>query len=192
MGGKAVAQQWRRVRRRNPGKPGPVRGTPFLFFLILRFSYIIKSMEKIIVYTDGGCSGNPGPGGWACVIIAEGQARQLSGGEKLTTNNKMELMAAISALSAIKNTARFAGIPVEVNIDSQYVKNGITQWIFSWKKKGWKTADKKPVKNQDLWMALDALNSSMSVEWKWVKGHAGVEYNEVCDSLCQEEIARHR
>lgn len=151
-----------------------------------------SAKEKIIVYTDGGCSGNPGPGGWACVIIAEGQARQLSGGEKLTTNNKMELMAAISALSAIKNTPRFEGCPVEVNIDSQYVKNGITQWIFSWKKKGWKTADKKPVKNQELWMMLDQLNSSMSVEWKWVKGHAGVEYNEVCDSLCQEEIQRHR
>jgi ribonuclease HI len=149
-------------------------------------------MEKIVVYTDGGCSGNPGPGGWACVIIAEGEARKLSGGEKLTTNNKMELMAAIAALTAIKNTARFNGIPVEVNIDSQYVKNGITQWIFSWKKKGWKTADKKPVKNQELWMRLDELNSSMNVEWKWVKGHAGIEYNEICDSLCQEEIAKRR
>lgn len=149
-------------------------------------------MEKIIVYTDGGCSGNPGPGGWACVIIAEGQAKQLSGGEKLTTNNRMELTAAICALSAIKNTPRFEGFPVVVNIDSQYVKNGITQWIFGWKKKGWKTADKKPVKNQELWVKLDELNSSMNVEWNWVKGHAGVKYNEVCDSLCQEEIAKHR
>lgn len=149
-------------------------------------------MEKIVVYTDGGCSGNPGPGGWACVIIAEGDARQLSGGEKFTTNNKMELTAAISALSAIKNTERFSGIPVELNIDSQYVKNGITQWILGWKKRGWKTADKKPVKNRELWMILDELNSSLDVEWNWVKGHAGVKYNEICDALCQEEIARRR
>ncbi|MGI5058310.1 ribonuclease HI [Treponema pectinovorum] len=149
-------------------------------------------MEKIIVYTDGGCSNNPGPGGWACVIIAEGQAKQLSGGEKLTTNNRMELTAAICALQAINNTPRFKGIPIQVNIDSQYVKNGITQWIFSWKKKGWKTADKKPVKNQELWKQLDALNSSMNVEWNWVKGHAGIKYNEICDSLCKAEIEKHR
>lgn len=146
--------------------------------------------EKIIIYTDGGCHGNPGPGGWAIVVIADGVAKQLSGGEKLTTNNRMELMAAINALAVINNTKGFSECDVVVYIDSQYVKNGITSWIKNWKAKGWKTADKKPVKNQDLWEKLDALNSVLKVEWKWVKGHAGVEYNELCDSLCQKEIAK--
>ncbi|MCI5666187.1 MAG: ribonuclease HI [Spirochaetia bacterium] len=148
-------------------------------------------MEDIVVYTDGGCHGNPGPGGWGIVVIADGVAKQLSGGEKFTTNNKMELTAAIAALSVIKNTPSFAGRKVVVNIDSQYVKNGITTWIHSWKKKGWITADKKTVKNQELWIQLDNLNSSMEVTWNWVKGHAGVEYNEICDQLCQSEIAKY-
>ena len=148
-------------------------------------------MEDIVVYTDGGCHGNPGPGGWGIVVIADGVAKQLSGGEKFTTNNKMELTAAIASLSVIKNTPSFAGRKVVVNIDSQYVKNGITTWIHSWKKKGWITADKKPVKNQELWIQLDNLNSSMEVTWNWVKGHAGVEYNEICDQLCQSEIAKY-
>ncbi len=129
-------------------------------------------------------------GGWGIVVIADGLAKQLSGGEKFTTNNKMELSAAIAALSVIKNTPSFSGRPVIVNIDSQYVKNGITTWIHSWKKKNWLTADKKPVKNQELWLQLDELNSSMNVTWNWVKGHAGVEYNEICDQLCQKEIAK--
>lgn len=150
----------------------------------------IEKNDPIIVYTDGGCHGNPGPGGWACVVIADDEARQLSGGEKLTTNNKMELTAAINALSIICNTKRLCLRPVELHIDSQYVKNGITSWISSWKKKGWLTADKKPVKNRELWEKLDSLNSSLKVEWKWVKGHAGIEYNELCDQLCQQEIAR--
>ena len=145
-------------------------------------------MDDIVVYTDGGCSGNPGPGGWGIVVIADGVARQLSGGEQYTTNNRMELMAAINALSVISNTPSFAGRPVVVNIDSQYVKNGITSWIHSWKAKGWKTADKKPVKNQELWMQLDQLNAALDVTWNWVKGHAGIEYNELCDQLCQKEI----
>lgn len=149
-------------------------------------------MNEIIVYTDGGCSGNPGPGGWGIVVIANGEARQLSGGEKNTTNNRMELTAAIAALSVIQNTPSFNGKKIIVNIDSQYVKNGITLWIKSWKQKGWKTADKKPVKNQDLWQQLDELNSSLDVEWNWVKGHAGIEYNEICDQLCQKEIAKNR
>lgn len=149
-------------------------------------------MEEIIVYTDGGCSGNPGPGGWGIVVIANDEARQLSGGEKNTTNNRMELTAAISALSVIQNTPSFNGKKIIVNIDSQYVKNGITVWIKSWKQKGWKTADKKPVKNQDLWQQLDELNSNLNVEWNWVKGHAGIEYNEICDQLCQKEIAKNR
>ena len=149
-------------------------------------------MEEIIVYTDGGCSGNPGPGGWGIVVIANGEARQLSGGEKITTNNRMELTAAISALSVIQNTPSFNEKKIIVNIYSQYVKNGITVWIKSWKQKGWKTADKKPVKNQDLWQQLDELNSNLNVEWNWVKGHAGIEYNEICDQLCQKEIAKNR
>ena len=147
-------------------------------------------MEDIVIYTDGGCHGNPGPGGWGIVVIADGQAKQLSGGEKLTTNNRMELCAAIAGLSVVKNTPGFAGRPITVNIDSQYVKNGITSWIKSWKAKGWKTADKKPVKNQDLWMQLDNLNAGLNVSWNWVKGHAGIQYNEVCDQLCQDEIAK--
>lgn len=149
-------------------------------------------MSEIVIYTDGGCSGNPGPGGWGVVVIADGQARQLSGGEYETTNNRMELTAAIQALSIIKNTPGFSERPVTLNIDSQYVKNGITVWIKGWKAKGWRTADKKPVKNQDLWVQLDALNASLNVSWNWVKGHAGIQYNEICDQLCQEEIKKHR
>ena len=144
--------------------------------------------DKIItIYTDGGCHGNPGPGGWGAVVIADGKANELSGGEDMTTNNRMELTAAIQALSFAK--ANYDGCGIKVFIDSQYVKNGITQWIKNWKVKGWKTANKKPVLNQDLWRELDALNESLSVEWTWVKGHAGVEYKEICDSLCQKEIA---
>ena len=149
-------------------------------------------MDEIIIYTDGGCSGNPGPGGWGVVISADGIVKQISGGEKFTTNNRMELLAAINALSIIKNTPKFEGRKIIVNIDSKYVKNGITTWIKGWKAKGWITADKKPVKNQDLWILLDELNSSLNVEWNWVKGHAGVEYNEICDSLCQQEIKKHK
>ena len=149
-------------------------------------------MDEIIIYTDGGCSGNPGPGGWGVVISADGIVKQISGGEKFTTNNRMELLAAINALSIINNTPKFEGRKIIVNIDSQYVKNGITTWIKGWKAKGWITADKKPVKNQDLWILLDELNSSLNVEWNWVKGHAGVEFNEICDSLCQQEIKKHK
>lgn len=149
-------------------------------------------MNEVIIYTDGGCSGNPGPGGWGVVVIFNGEARQLSGGEKNTTNNRMELTAAINALSIVKNTPDFKNHKITVNIDSQYVKNGITVWIKGWKLKGWKTTDKKPVKNQDLWIQLDELNSALNVSWNWVKGHTGIEYNEICDQLCQKEIARNR
>lgn len=148
-------------------------------------------MNEVTIYTDGGCSGNPGPGGWGVVVIFNGEAKQLSGGENFTTNNRMELMAAINALSVVKNTPAFSGLNITVNIDSQYVKNGITLWIKNWKQKGWKTADKKPVKNQDLWILLDELNSLLNVKWNWVKGHAGIEYNEICDELCQKEIKKH-
>ena len=144
--------------------------------------------NDIVIYTDGGCSGNPGPGGWAAVLLSDGNETELSGGEKLTTNNKMELTAAISALTYITQNPALLNRKITVNIDSQYVKNGITSWITNWKKNGWKTAAKKPVLNQDLWQKLDDLNNSLSVEWKWVKGHAGIKYNEICDSLCQKQI----
>lgn len=149
-------------------------------------------MSEIEIYTDGGCSGNPGPGGWSVVVIFNGIIKQMSGGEKLTTNNRMELTAAITALTIVKNTPEFNGKLVNLNIDSQYVKNGITTWIKSWKSKGWKTSNKQQVKNQDLWEQLDELNSALKINWNWVKGHAGIEYNELCDSLCQKEISKFR
>lgn len=146
--------------------------------------------DAITIYTDGGCHGNPGPGGWGAVVIADGDARQISGGEEKTTNNRMELTAAISALSAVRNTERFAGRKIDIFTDSQYVKNGISSWINGWKKNGWLTSQKKPVLNKDLWQLLDELNSALAPSWNWVKGHAGVEFNEICDELCQKEIAR--
>ena len=149
-------------------------------------------MDEIVIYTDGGCSGNPGPGGWGIVVIADGLVKTLSGGEKDTTNNKMELTAAINALKVVRNTPSFEGRKIVVNIDSQYVRNGITSWIKNWKAKGWKTADKKPVKNQELWMELDALSAGLDIDWNWVKGHAGVEFNEMCDDLCKQEMAKFR
>lgn len=158
--------------------------------MILGVSIVVNS--DIVIYTDGGCSGNPGPGGWAIVVEADGQTKTLSGGARSTTNNRMELTAAIMALTVVKNTEQFAGRKIFINIDSQYVKNGITSWIKNWKSKGWKTSEKKPVKNQDLWMQLDELNSMLEVEWNWVKGHAGIEYNEICDSLCQNEIKKYK
>ncbi len=146
--------------------------------------------DEIIIYTDGGCHGNPGAGGWACVILDGNEEIKLSGGDKQTTNNKMELSAAINALYAVNQKDEWKSKKIRVFSDSQYVKNGITTWILSWKKNGWKTAAKKSVLNQELWIALDSLCSKLNVEWNWVKGHAGVKYNEMCDSLCQEEIAK--
>lgn len=145
--------------------------------------------SEIVIYTDGGCSGNPGPGGWGCVIIDGTEESCLSGGEKYTTNNRMELTAAICALDAVVHNSSWKNRPVSVYSDSQYVKNGITSWISSWKKNGWKTSAKKDVLNKDLWMRLDALYSQLAVEWKWVKGHAGIKYNELCDALCRKEIS---
>ena len=150
----------------------------------------VDKSESVVIYTDGGCHGNPGPGGWGVVVIADGEAKEASGGEKLTTNNRMELTAAITALSIVFNTPSFSGHKIEINTDSQYVKNGITGWVAGWKKNGWKTSAKKDVLNKDLWEKLDELNTSVKPLWKWVKGHAGVEYNERCDQLCQEEIAK--
>lgn len=147
-------------------------------------------MENLVIYTDGGCSGNPGPGGWGTVIIDGENLTKLSGGKKQTTNNRMELSAAINALEAVVKNTEWRSRHVEVYSDSQYVKNGITSWIKNWKKNGWKTAAKKPVLNQDLWIALDTLYNQLDIEWKWVKGHAGVEYNEICDQLCKMEMEK--
>ena len=148
----------------------------------------------IEVYTDGGCSGNPGPGGWAYVIIngdvldnAGGTPLENWGAESSTTNNRMELKAVISALEALANTDTSSGVTIYT--DSQYVQKGISVWIKDWKRKGWKTSDKKPVKNQDLWQRLDALSGGLPITWLWVKGHAGNKYNERCDFLTQKAIA---
>lgn len=148
------------------------------------------SHKQIAVYTDGGCHGNPGVGGWACVIIDGENEKILSGGEEHTTNNRMELSAAINALSAISENSTWRASQIKIFSDSQYVKNGITSWIKNWKKNGWKTAAKKPVLNQDLWQKLDSLCAALNVEWTWVKGHAGNKYNEMCDALCQKEMKK--
>ena len=140
----------------------------------------------IVIYTDGGCSGNPGPGGWAFVVSENGEIREYrSGGDQSTTNNKMELTAVINALEYAKANGER---DVVILTDSQYVKNGITVWIHSWKKNGWRTSSKAPVKNVEYWVTLDKLNDELNVDWQWVKGHAGIKYNEICDSLCQKQI----
>lgn len=141
------------------------------------------SSSGIIVYTDGSCSGNPGRGGWGAVILADGKEKRMSGGEKLTTNNRMELMGAIEALEAILDDRNLRDRHITMYCDSQYVKNGIQTWIKGWKKNGWRTSNKEPVKNQDLWVELDETVQKLSIEWKWVKGHAGNKYNEICDEL---------
>lgn len=141
---------------------------------------------QIEIYTDGGCSGNPGPGGWAYVLRADGVfEKEASGGEKATTNNRMELTAVIQALKAC---LAYEPKQVVVNTDSQYVRNGITSWITKWKKNGWKTASRQPVKNKEYWVELDQLNSRLPVTYNWVKGHAGIELNERCDSLVREQM----
>lgn len=142
-------------------------------------------MKQITIHTDGGCHGNPGPGAWAAVLSYGQHHRELSGGVPATTNNRMELQAAIEALNALKEACE-----VEVHTDSEYVKNGVTKWVVNWKRNGWRTKEKKPVKNEDLWKALDAATSRHRVTWKWVKGHAGHEGNERCDSLAQQAIAK--
>lgn len=132
------------------------------------------------IFTDGACSGNPGPGGWGAILRFGEAEKELSGGEQLTTNNRMELLAAISALEALKRTCT-----VVVHTDSQYLRDGVTKWIAGWKRNGWKTADKKKVKNQDLWERLDALIKTHEIEWRWVKGHAGHPENERADELAR-------
>jgi ribonuclease HI len=142
-----------------------------------------SGLPQVIIHTDGGCLGNPGVGGWAAVLESCKHRKEISGGEPATTNNRMELRAAIEALNHLKRSCA-----VEMHTDSQYVRNGITKWLFGWKKKGWKTASKEPVKNEDLWRALDAAASRHQVKWHWVKGHAGHDDNERCDRLCSEAM----
>jgi ribonuclease HI len=139
--------------------------------------------RRVSIYTDGACSGNPGPGGWGAVLTFGDREKELKGGEELTTNNRMELMAAISALEALK----FPCI-VDLHTDSQYLRNGIMTWIKSWKKNGWRTSDKKPVKNIDLWQRLDEALKHHQVHWHWVKGHAGHTMNERADQLARDAI----
>ncbi len=134
----------------------------------------------IKIWTDGSCLGNPGPGGWAFVATDGKNTAERSGGEPDTTNNRMELMAVISALTAARKHAE-----VEIHTDSQYVKNGMQSWMKNWKKNNWRTADKKPVKNQDLWMKLDELANNIKIHWVWVRGHNGEELNERCDELAR-------
>ena len=137
------------------------------------------AMDKILIYTDGGCRGNPGVGGWGVWLRYGAYDKKLRGGEDHTTNNRMELTAAIKALESLKTP----NIPVLLYTDSKYVMTGISQWINNWKAKGWKTANKKPVKNADLWQALDQLNQRFEVDWHWVKGHSGDPGNEMADEL---------
>ena len=141
----------------------------------------------ITIYTDGGCHGNPGPGAWAFIMLENGQEYSRSGAEENTTNNRMELAAVIEAL-----TEQIKRYPDEkkaaLYTDSQYVKKGINEWIINWKKNGWRTAARKPVKNKDLWTVLDSINNSLDITWKWVEGHAGHKYNELCDALVQKTI----
>ena len=139
--------------------------------------------ETVEIYTDGACRGNPGPGGWGALLILGEREKTLSGAEPLTTNNRMELTAVIAALEALKRPVR-----ARLYTDSQYVRRGITEWLAAWKAKGWRTADRKPVKNQDLWQRLEALASAHRIEWHWVPGHAGVPGNERVDRLANAAI----
>lgn len=142
-------------------------------------------MNQVTLYTDGACSGNPGPGGWGAVLEWNGRRKELSGGEAETTNNRMELYAAIAGLEALKRPCA-----VTLYTDSKYLRDGVTGWLAKWKANGWKTAAKKPVKNQDLWRRLDEAQSRHDISWRWVKGHAGDPGNERADALANEGMAR--
>jgi ribonuclease HI len=145
----------------------------------------IKSIgQHVEIYTDGACKGNPGPGGWGVWMLYNGKEKTLHGGESLTTNNRMELTAVIRALEALKRPCS-----IKLYTDSSYVQKGITEWIVGWKARNWRTADKKPVKNDDLWKALDVLANQHNIEWIWVRGHVGNDGNERADSLANEGVA---
>ena len=141
-------------------------------------------MDTVQIYTDGACSGNPGPGGWGALLLFKDVEREITGGEFETTNNRMELTAAIEALNSLKRPCR-----VNVFTDSTYVRDGITKWIFNWKRRGWKTANKKPVKNMDLWKHLEASSEPHEIEWHWVRGHQGHPENERADALARQGMS---
>ncbi len=143
----------------------------------------MTAFQRIEIFTDGACSGNPGPGGWGAVLRFKGVEKELSGGARQTTNNRMEMMAAIAALEALKRPSR-----VDLTTDSRYLRDGITRWIHDWKRRGWKTAAKKPVKNVDLWQRLEAALEGHEVAWHWVRGHSGHPENERADSLARQAI----
>ena len=142
--------------------------------------------DAVVIYTDGACSGNPGPGGWGAILTYQNKERELCGGESLTTNNRMELMAALMALEALKRPCHVA-----LHTDSQYLREGITNWLHNWKRNGWKTAAKKPVKNADIWQRLDEATQRHEIRWYWVKGHAGHEMNERADELARKGMLLH-
>ncbi len=142
-----------------------------------------RAKPHVVIHTDGACSGNPGPGGWGAILESGHHRKELSGGEPQSTNNRMELMAAISALEALKGPSR-----VDLWTDSNYVRDGIMKWIHGWRRNGWKTADKKPVKNAELWQRLDDATKRHEIEWHWLKGHAGHAENERADELAREAI----
>ena len=143
-----------------------------------------RPAHHVVIYTDGGCAPNPGPGGWAAILRSGKHMKELKGGEPMSTNNRMELMAAISGLEALKNPSQ-----VDMHIDSQYVRDGIMKYINNWKRNGWRTAAKEPVKNQDLWQRLDVARNRHTVRWHWVRGHSGDFYNDRADELVREARA---
>ena len=140
--------------------------------------------RKVAIWTDGACSGNPGPGGWGAILVYGASQKEFCGGEPLTTNNRMELSAAIAALEALTRPCE-----VDLHTDSQYLRGGVTGWIDNWKRNGWRTSDKKPVKNEDLWRRLDEARMRHEIDWRWVKGHAGDEMNERADELARQGMA---
>ena len=143
----------------------------------------MSEKPKVVIHTDGACSGNPGPGGWGAILQTGQHRKELKGGEDHTTNNRMELMAAISALESLRRPCA-----VDIHTDSQYLRNGVMSWINQWKRNGWRTADKKPVKNVDLWQRLEAALERHTVRWHWVKGHAGHDMNERADQLARDGL----